>query len=131
MEIKFPVRHYTFLHDFFLTFKRHFRTGDEKQDFVSTFHALRNKHVPRDGYTTEFLGVCYGQNSLQIDEKLVSHFPIRVYNSLEALAKTVMTPANCRSSKVPVPKTDNSNFFAPEPVFVYTDIIKPNLVGHS
>jgi hypothetical protein len=83
------------------------------------------------GTTKELLGVCYGQNSLQIGEKLVSHFPIRVYKSLEGLAKTVMTPANCRSSKVPVPGTDNSSFAAPEPVFVYTDIIKRNLVGDS
>jgi hypothetical protein len=30
-----------------------------------------------------------------------------------------------------VPGTDNSNIAAPEPVFIYTDIIKPNFVGDS
>jgi hypothetical protein len=83
MESEFPVRHYASLHDFFLTLKRNFKTADEKQDFVPTFHPYLNKYVPRDGYATELLGWCYRQNSLQIVEKLVSHFPIQVYNSLE------------------------------------------------
>jgi hypothetical protein len=69
--------------------------------------------------------VCYVQNSLQISNKLLSHFPVQVYNGLEVLAETIMNPANCRS----VAETDKSNFTASEPIFVYTDIIKPNLVG--
>jgi hypothetical protein len=56
MEIKFPVRHYTSLHDVFLILKRHFRTADEKQGFVSTFHALLKKHVPRNGYNKGIAG---------------------------------------------------------------------------
>jgi hypothetical protein len=75
--------------------------------------------------------VCYGQNSLQIGEKLVSHFPVQVYNGLEDLAKTIMTPANYRSSRIPELETNNSNCAAPEPIFVYTDIIKPNLLWDS
>jgi hypothetical protein len=61
----------------------------------------------------------------------VSRFPVQVYNGLEHLAKTIMAPENCRSSRIPVSETDNSNFAAPEPIFVYTDNIKPNLVGDS
>jgi hypothetical protein len=64
MEIEFPIRHYTSLRVFFLSLKRHFKTPEEKQDFVSTFHTYLNKHVPLDGYATELLGVSYGQNSL-------------------------------------------------------------------
>jgi hypothetical protein len=75
--------------------------------------------------------LCYGQNPLQIGEKLVSHFPVQVYNGLEDLAKTIMTHANWRSSRIPVAETDNSNFTAPEPIFVYSDIMKANLVGDS
>jgi hypothetical protein len=125
MEIKFPVRHYTSLHDIFVTLKKHFKTPDEKQEFVNKFHRYLNKYVPSDGYVTDLLGVCYGQNSLQIGEKLVSHFPVQVYNGLEDLANTIITPANCRSSRIPESETVNSNFAAPESMFVYTDIIKP------
>jgi hypothetical protein len=42
-----------------------------------------------------------------------------------------MTPANCRSSRVTLSTRDNSLFAMPEPVYVYTDIIKPNLDGDS
>jgi hypothetical protein len=54
-----------------------------------------------------------------------------VYNGLENLAETIMNPANCHSSRVPQAVNDNFDFVMPEPVYVYTDIIKPNLVGDS
>jgi hypothetical protein len=52
-----------------------------------------------------------------------------VYNGLEDLVKTIMSPANFHSSSAAIPVEDNSDFATPEPVYVYTDIIKPNLVG--
>jgi hypothetical protein len=131
MEIKFLVRYYTSLHDIFVTLMKHFKTADEKQEFVYKFHAYLNKYVSSDGYVTELLGVCYGENSLQIGEKLVSHFPVQVYNGLKDFAKKIMTPANCRSSRIPGVETDNSKFTAPEAIFVYMDITKPNLVRDS
>ena len=42
-----------------------------------------------------------------------------------------MNPVNCRSSTVKHTLQDNINFAHPEPVYVYTDINKPNLVGDS
>jgi hypothetical protein len=42
-----------------------------------------------------------------------------------------MNPANCRSSTVKHQIKDNINLVHPEPVYAYTDIIKPNLVGDS
>jgi hypothetical protein len=74
---------------------------------------------------------CYGAGSVMIDNQLVSHFPARVYNGLEDLTETILDPANCRTSKVTVSLKDNHDFTTPEPVYVYTDIIKPNLVGDS
>ena len=62
---------------------------------------------------------------------MVSHFPNRVYNGLEDLAETIMNPANCHSSRVNVSVYDNFDFALPEPAYVYTDNIKPNLVGGS
>ena len=69
--------------------------------------------------------------SIVIDENLVSYFPARVYNGIEDLAETIMNPANCHTSIVMLPTKDNLNSTQPEPVYVYTDIIKPNLVGDT
>jgi hypothetical protein len=74
---------------------------------------------------------CYGASSVVLDNNLVSHFPARVYNGFEDLTKTILDPANCRTSKVTVVLKDNPDFTAPEPFYIYTDIIKPNLVGDS
>jgi len=54
-----------------------------------------------------------------------------VYKSVEDLVEIIMTPANCRSSRVTLAAKDNFDFTLPEPVYVYTDIIRPNLVGDS
>jgi hypothetical protein len=42
-----------------------------------------------------------------------------------------MNTANCRFSTVNPTTKDNFNFAQPDPVYIYTDIIKPNLVGNS
>ena len=57
--------------------------------------------------------------------------PNRVYNGLEDLAETIMNPANCHSNKVTVPMKDNYNSASPEQIYVYADIVKPNIVGDS
>jgi hypothetical protein len=62
-------------------------------------------------------------------DNVVSQFHNLVYNGLENLAETIMNTANCNSSRVNVSVKDNSDFDLPEPVYVYTNIIKPNLVG--
>ena len=49
----------------------------------------------------------------------------------EDLAKILMAPANCRGSQAPLLDIYNTDFAVSEPVYVYTDIIKPNLVGDS
>ena len=63
-----------------------------------------------------------------VKENLVNIFH-RVHDSIDDLPETIMNPANCRSSTVKHSIKDNNNFARPEPVCVYTDIIKPNLVG--
>ena len=40
-----------------------------------------------------------------------------------------MNPAICHSSRVDVLVKGNAGFALPEPVYVYTDIFKPNLFG--
>jgi hypothetical protein len=87
--------------------------------------------MPQDDLGKELLRTCHGENSLRIKQKVVSHFPLRVYNGLEDLAKKIMSPGNCHSSRIAIPVKDNSDFATPEPVYVYTDIIKANLVGDS
>jgi hypothetical protein len=87
--------------------------------------------MPQDALGKELLRTCHGENSRRINEKVVSHFPLRVYNGLEDLTKTIMSPANCHSSRVAIAGKHNSDFATPKPVYVYADIIKPNLVGYS
>ena len=74
---------------------------------------------------------CIGENSLRIRDNAVSHFPNRVYKGLEDLAETIMKTVNCNSTRVNVAVKDNYDFASPEPVFVYTYIVKPNIVGNS
>ena len=66
-----------------------------------------------------------------VNENLVSNFPARLYNGIDDLAETNMNPANCRSCTVILSTKDNLNFALPEPIYVYTDIIKPNFVGDT
>jgi len=42
-----------------------------------------------------------------------------------------MNTTNCRTSRITVSIKDNTDFITPEQIYVYTDIIKPNLVGDS
>jgi hypothetical protein len=79
----------------------------------------------------KLLASCYGDNSIRIDDNVISYFPARVYNGLEDLATTIMNPANCHSSKITVTTNDKSNYATPDTIYVYTDIIKPNLVCDS
>jgi hypothetical protein len=53
-----------------------------------------------------------------INENLVSYFPAREYNGIDDLAKTIMNPANCRSSTVNPSSKDNFKFAQPEPLYV-------------
>jgi hypothetical protein len=83
------------------------------------------------GVTTEVSRSDYGHNSFQITDKLVSHFPVRVYKGIEDLVETIMTPANHRSSRIILSTNDNTDFALPEPVYVYKELVKPNLLGES
>jgi hypothetical protein len=69
------------------------------------------------------------EKSVTIDNHIVCHFPARVYDGLEDLAETILNSANCCASKINVSLKDNPDFTTPKHVYVYTDIIKPNLVG--
>ena len=74
---------------------------------------------------------CRGENSIIVKENLVSYFPLRAYDNVNDLAEIIMNPANCRSTKVKHFVKENINFAYPESVYVYNDIIEPNLVGDS
>ena len=51
--------------------------------------------------------------SLHIGENVVSHFPVKVYKSVEDLVETIMTPGNFRSSRVILAAKDNFDFALP------------------
>lgn len=126
-QIEFPVKHYESLYDI-LTNLPQFSESPKKEKFLEIFSEYINTYQESD---KQSLNLCYGENSITIDNNVISHFPARVYNGVEDLAQTIMNPANCRTSKITVSLKDNTNFTEPEPVYVYTDVIKPNLVGDS
>ena len=125
-EISFPVKHYKSLNDL-LALLPYFWKPYKKEKFISTFNEYSNKYETYNN----LINSCIGESSLRIRDNVVSHFHNRVYNGLEDLAETIVNPANCHSNKVTLPMKDNYNFVSPEPVCVYADIVKPNLVGDS
>jgi hypothetical protein len=98
---------------------------------MKAFSECLNSTLSPTGVTTKLSRSNYGYNSVHITDKLVSHFPVRVYKGIEVLVENIMTPANHRSSRVILSTKDNTDFALPEPVYVYTDVMKPNLVGDS
>jgi len=125
-EFKFPVKHYESVFD--LTNIPRFYEPSMNESFIIIFSNYINKY---EGQSKEMYNSCRGENSVMVIENLVSYFPARTYNGINNLAEAIINPANCRSSTVKLSTKDNFNFPKPEPVYVYTDIIKPNLVGVS
>jgi len=74
---------------------------------------------------------CLVENSIIFKLNLVSDFPSHAYGRIDDLKETIMNPANCPSSIVKHSIKQNINFAHPETIYVYTDIIKPNLVGDA
>jgi hypothetical protein len=129
-EINLPVEHYESIYDLFTNIPQ-LSESPKKEKIISIFGNHLNIYTSHGGLSKELLGVCNEYNSLRIGEKVVSHFPVRLYNELEDLAETIMNPANCHTSRVPLSVNGSFNFATPEPVYVCTDIIKPDLVGDS
>jgi hypothetical protein len=131
-DIPFPVKHYESVLDRVDNVPELFQPS-KKETFMRIFSGYLNTYAQqRDAKPWErMFNSCYGASSVVIDNQLVSQFPARVYNGLEDLNKTILDTANCRTSNVSVALKNNPDFTAPEPVYVYRDIIKPNLVGDS
>jgi hypothetical protein len=123
-DIPFPVKHYESMLDLVNNIPELLEPS-KKEKFMRRFSEYLNIYAQqRDAKPWEQLfNLCYGASCVMTDNQLVSHFPARVYNGLEDLTETILDPANCRTSKVTVSLKDNPDFTAPEPVYVYTDII--------
>jgi len=126
-EKTFPVKYYESVFDLLTNVPR-FYEPYIKENFVRVFNNYINKYQKQ---SEELFNSCRGENSIMIDENSVSYFPACVYNGIDDLGETIMNPANCDSSTVNLPTKDNFNFTQLEPVYIYTDIIKPNLVGDA
>ena len=101
----------------------------KKEKFMRIFSEYINKYTEEP--STQLFNSCYWESSVKIDNHIVSHFPARIYNGLEDLAETIMNLVNCHTFRITASLKDNPDFTTPVPVYVYTDIIKPNLVGDS
>jgi len=97
------------------------------ENFIPIFSNYINKY---EGQSNDLFKSSRGENSITVKENLVSYFPSRAYDSINDLVETIINTANCRSSAMRHSIKDNINIAHPEPLYVYTDIIKPNLVGY-
>jgi hypothetical protein len=130
--IEFPVKHYDSLLELSLHLSKHYPKGSVKRDeFDTAFDEQLEPYLMPEEVREETPSSVYGDNSVQLKDSIVSHFPVRTYNGLKDLFDTVMKPANHSSSRVIIWTKDNTEFTQPEPVYVYTDIIKPDLVGDT
>jgi hypothetical protein len=129
-EIIFHVKDYQFMLDL-LTNIPDLLEPSKKETFMRIFSKYLNKYTEEEEASNQLFNSCYGKNYVKIDNHIVSHFPARIYNGLEDLAEAIMNPANYHTSRITVSLNDNTGFITPEPVYVYTNIIKPNLVGDS
>ena len=126
-EIIFPIIHYESVFDP-LTNIPQFYEHSKNENFVCIFSNYINKYQKQ---SEELFNSCRGENSIMVNKNLVSYFSGRVYNGIHDSVETIMNPANCRSSTVNLSTKDNFNFAQPEPLYIYTDIIKSNLVVDS
>jgi hypothetical protein len=100
----------------------------KKERFMPIFSKYLNKYTEEET-SKQLFNSCDGENSVKLDNNIISHFPARMYNGIEDLAEIIMNPANCHTSRITVSLKDNPDFTKPEAVYEYTVIIKPNLVG--
>jgi hypothetical protein len=124
--IIFPVEHHESVFDL-LTNIPQFTEPSKYENFT---HAFRKYIKNYKGMTK----MCFIHVAVKIPlglTNLVSYFPAREYNVIYDLEGTIMYPANCRSSTWNLITKDNFNFVQPETVYVYTVIMKRNLVGDS
>jgi len=95
----------------------------KKERIMHIFSEYLNKYTEEP--STQLFNSCYVENSVKIDNHIVSHFTARLYNGLEDFDERIMNPANCHTSRITVSLKDNPDFTTAEPLYVYTDI-KPN-----
>jgi len=67
----------------FLTNIPHLLEPSKKQRFMHIFSKYLNKYAEEP--STQLFNSCYVENSVKIDNHIVSHFPARIYNGLEEL----------------------------------------------
>jgi hypothetical protein len=132
VKFNFPVKHYANMLDLAMELSKRYKKGSKEAEvfYIAYENALKPYAWP-ETVTSELPSSSYGDNSVQLKDSIVAHFPVRTYNGYQDLFDTIMKPANHTSSRVIIFTKDNIEFAQPEPVYVYTDIIKPNFVGDS
>jgi hypothetical protein len=112
-------------------FTHYKESPNEVERFYEAFSAALKSYEMPENVTEELPSSSYGENSVKLNESVVSHFPVRMYKGFKDLFDTTMNPTNYASTRVIIWTKDNLEFTRPEPVYVYTDSIQPNYVGDS
>jgi len=123
----FSLKHYESVFDPLSNIPQFFEPS-ANENFIRIFYNFINNY---NGQINDLYKSCRGENSIMFKENLVPYFPSRAYDSIDHLAETIMNSANCRSPTLKHSIKDNIHFAHPDSVYVYTDIIKSNLVGDS
>jgi hypothetical protein len=114
----FPAQHNKSIIDLIATLSPILKTS-ENNEFVTILNTHLENITTFDGPDTLSLRECAKENTFQIEENVVSHFPVRTYNELDDLDSTTLDPTNCRYSKVSLTVKDNYDFATPEPAYIY------------
>ena len=95
-EIIFPIKHNEYVFDLLTNIPQFIEPS-----IYETFNLIFSKYINKyQGHNKELFNSCRGENSIMINENLVSYFPALEYNGNDVLTETIMNPANCRSSTV-------------------------------
>ena len=86
-EITFPVKHYESMLDLLTNMPRLFGPSI-KENFIRIFSEYINKYPEQ---SSKLFRSSRGENSIVINENLVSYFPARVYNGIEDLVNMQCT----------------------------------------
>jgi hypothetical protein len=126
-DVIFSIKDYQSMLDL-MTNIRQLSEPSKKEKFIRIFSEYFNKYAQEQEESPgkQLFNSCYRENSVKIENNVVSHFPTHIYNGLEDLAETILNPANCHAFRINASLIDNLDYTTPEPVYVYTDIIKPN-----
>jgi hypothetical protein len=84
VTIDFPVKHYDSMTDLALQLSTHYKKSSKELDkFYTAFDKVLKPYKMPNEVTEELSSSGYDDNSVQLKDSIVSHFPVKTYNGLK------------------------------------------------